>query len=585
VFTVLLLTYGRIELTMVSFIPMAISWVWVLGIMGIFGIEFNIVNIIVSALIFGLGDDYSLYIMDGLLQQYKTGKKLLVSYKTSIFLSAFATIIGLGVLIFAKHPALKSIAFISITGIFCVVIMSQILIPFFFNIIIRNRAAKKRFPWTLRGFLISIFAFLYFVAGCILLTILGLLFKLNPFNKEKGKYVYHVMISKFTWSLMYIMVNVKKKVINPQGEDFSKPAVVISNHQSFLDILSIIMLHPKLILFTNNWVWNSPVFGAVVRMADYYPVAHGAENSIELLAGRVKQGYSIAIFPEGTRSVDGDMKRFHKGAFFLAQQLNIDILPVVLHGTGYTMTKGDFLLKDGTITIKYLPRITPGNEQFGTGYAKRTTQVSRYFKEEFKKLRTEIEGPAYYKEQLMYNYLYKSPTLEWHIRLKLMREKNYQLFNNLLPASGKILHAGCSYGSVAYLLHFVSKEREISGIDTNEDKIEIANNCFSKDDKINFTLANVLQYTFEAYDAILVTGVLPNLQKDEQLAVLENSIKALNPGGILMISVTEKELAGASQSFIRLVKDAAANRNMQCEVVNKTKNTPYIVFVIKHRAN
>ena len=118
VFSVLLLTYGRIELTLVSFIPMFISWVWILGIMGIAGIQFNIINIIISALIFGLGDDYSLFIMDGLLQEYKTGKKNLSSYKSSIFLSAITTIAGLGVLIFARHPALRSIAVISIIGIY-----------------------------------------------------------------------------------------------------------------------------------------------------------------------------------------------------------------------------------------------------------------------------------------------------------------------------------------------------------------------------------------------------------------------------------------------------------------------------------
>src|SRR5207248_8555029 len=187
VLIVLWLTYGRIELTLVSFIPMFISWVWILGLMGIFRIEFNIINIIISALVFGLGDDYSLYIMDGLLQEYKTGKKVLSSYKTSIFLSAITTITGLGVLVFAKHPALKSIAFISIIGICCVVVMSQILIPFLFNILIRNRTTKKQFPWTFTGFLKSIFAFSYFVTGCIILTILGYLFKLNPFSKEKGK--------------------------------------------------------------------------------------------------------------------------------------------------------------------------------------------------------------------------------------------------------------------------------------------------------------------------------------------------------------------------------------------------------------
>ena len=163
VFTVLLISFGRIELALVSFIPMFITWIWILGIMGLFGIPFNIVNIIISTLIFGLGDDYSLFIMDGLLKEYKTGRKNLGSYKSSIFLSAITTLAGLGVLIFAEHPALKSIALIAIIGIACVVMMSQVLIPFFFHALIKSRTQKNYFPWTLAGFLKSVFAFSYFV--------------------------------------------------------------------------------------------------------------------------------------------------------------------------------------------------------------------------------------------------------------------------------------------------------------------------------------------------------------------------------------------------------------------------------------
>jgi 1-acyl-sn-glycerol-3-phosphate acyltransferase len=376
VFSVLLLTFGRIELTLVSFIPMFIAWVWILGIMGLLGIQFNIVNIIISALIFGLGDDYSLFIMDGLLREYKTGRKNLSAYKSSIFLSAITTIAGLGVLIFAQHPALRSIALISIIGIVCVVLMSQILIPFLFAILIKKRVQKKHFPWTLSGFVLTIFAFAYFVFGCIMLLIFGLLFKVIPFNRLKLKFLYTTIISVFAKSMVYIMMNVKKVIINPLQENHRQPAIIISNHQSFLDILSLVMLHPKLILFTNNWVWNSPVFGAVVRMADYYPVSEGAENSIELLKEKVKQGYSIVIFPEGTRAADGVIKRFHKGAFYLAEQLKLDLLPIVIHGTGYTMTKGDFLLKNGTITLKYLPRIQATDISFGLGHAERTKKIS-----------------------------------------------------------------------------------------------------------------------------------------------------------------------------------------------------------------
>jgi 1-acyl-sn-glycerol-3-phosphate acyltransferase len=573
VLIVLWLTYGRIELTLVSFIPMFISMIWTVGLMGIFGIGFNIINIIISALIFGLGDDYSLYIMDGLLQEYKTGKKILSSYKTSIFLSAITTLTGLGVLIFAKHPALRSIAFISIIGICCVVIMSQILIPFLFNILIKNRVEKRKFPWTFSGLLKSSFAFTYFVTGCIILTVLGFLIKLNPFGKEKGKLLYHYILSKFTWSMVYIMINVKKKIIDPQYANFSEPAVIISNHQSFLDILALVMLHPKLILLTNNWVWNSPVFGAVARMADFYPVANGAENSLEVLADRVKHGYSVVIFPEGTRSPDGEIKRFHKGAFYLAEQLNIGILPILIHGTGYTMAKNDFLLKDGTITIKYLPRIMQDDRRFGTGYSEKTKLIGHYFKEEYKQLSIATGQPVYFKQQLIYNYLYKGPLLEWQLKLKLWREKYYRLFHEILPVKGRILDMGSGYGDRAYLLHFASKERAFTGIDKDEDKIEMANNCFSKDEKINFIFADIAQFEFQSYDAIMMIDFLQHMEKEAQTPLIEKCINRLNPGGRLIIR-THDYPSG------RLVKDLAASDHMKLTVIDQGKNRDDIIFVI-----
>lgn len=607
VFSVLLLTYGRIELTLVSFIPMFISWIWILGIMAILDIRFNIINIIISALIFGLGDDYSLYIMDGLLQEYKTGKKNLSSFKSSIFLSAITTIAGLGVLIFAKHPALRSIALISIIGISCVVIMAQILIPWLFNILIRNRVAKKQFPWTLSGFLLTIFSFAYFVLGSLLLTIAGLLFgRMNPMKKEKRKLIYHTLISKFIKSMIYLMANVKKQVINPGKEDFSKPAIIICNHQSFLDSQVIIMLHPRLILFTNKWVWNSPVFGGVVRLADYYPIEQGAEPSIDLLADRVKEGYSIVVFPEGTRSHDENIHRFHKGAFYLAEKLNLDILPIIIEGTGYTITKGDFLLKNGRITLKFLPRIRPDDTRFGIGYSERAKKIGHYFREEFSQLCDMTHQTAYFREKLIYNYLYKGPVLEWYMKIKTRLEKNYQPIHELLPKQGKLLDIGCGYGFMSYMLQFVSPQREITGIDYDEDKIETANNCFSRNDKINFKATDVMEFAFEDYDAIIMADVLHYLQPAQQKEIIERCIRHLRPGGIILIRDGDKEL-GAKHKGTRLteffstkvvsfnktsgeglsylsgsnIEKIAKEKGMACQVIDSTKYTSNVFFILK----
>ena len=603
VFVVLLIMYGRIELTLVSFIPMFISWIWILGIMALAGIQFNIINIIISALIFGLGDDYSLFIMDGLLQEYKTGKKNLSSFKSSIFLSAITTIAGLGVLIFAKHPALRSIAAISIIGIVCVVIMSQILIPFFFSILIKNRVQKNRYPWTLMGFLKSAFAFSYFIGWSIIFTHIALLFSI--FNlKERGKLFYHKIIAAISHRLIYVMINVKKKIINTSGEDFKTPAIIIANHQSSLDIVPLIMLYPKLIMFTNNRIWNSPLFGKVIRQADYFP-AEQVETNIDRVAERVKNGYSVIIFPEGTRSEDGTIKRFHKGAFFLAEKLNLDILPIMIHGTDYTLTKQDKLLKDGQLTLKILPRIKPGDTQFGNGYAERTKITSRYFREEFNKLKEEIEQPVYFREKLMYNYLYKGPLLEWYMRIKTRLEKNYTIFHQLVPKKASVLDIGCGYGFLSYMLAFTSAEREITGIDYDEEKIATANHCFNKTDTINFVFTDVLNFDFEKYDAIILADMLHYLQPDKQKTVITKCIDHLNPGGKLIIrdgdndikdrhkrtklteyfstslfkfnKTTNEGLCFFSGSMIRAM---AAERNMECNEMADSKLTSNTFFIL-----
>ncbi|HEY8735294.1 MAG TPA: 1-acyl-sn-glycerol-3-phosphate acyltransferase, partial [Puia sp.] len=611
VFFVLLLTYGRIELALVSFIPMVIAFIWILGIMGLAGLQFNIVNIILSALIFGLGDDYSLFIMDGLLQEYKTGKKNLSSYKSSIVLSAITTLAGLGVLIFAGHPALRSIALISITGILSVVLIAQVLIPFFFNFLIHNRIKHGFFPWTAAGLFKSIFSLSYFAIGSWMVTIAGLIIvKWNPLAGARARYIYHRMLSSYTWSVLYIMGNVKKKIINTQNEDFASPCVMIANHQSFLDILVMTMLHPKVILLTNNWVWNSPVFGRLVRIAGYYPVARGIETSIEYMEQQVKAGYSIAVFPEGTRSADEQIKRFHKGAFFIAEKLKLDILPVLIHGTGYTMSKGDFLLKDGFTTIKYLPRIKPCDLSFGAGYTGRAKSMVNYFRQQYATLKTECEQPRFFRERLIYNFIYKSPVLEWYLRIKIRLEEDYKIFHELLPERGRILDIGCGYGFMTYMLNFAAPGRDITGYDFDEEKISVASHCFSRNSNIHFIKADVNQLHIVPSDAIILSDVLHYLQQDQQEILLRKCMNALRTDAVLLIRDGDRDLeekhartrlteflstrffsfnktAGLPLQFLsgKTIREMATAYHMDCRSLSQSDYTSNKLFVITHRVN
>src|SRR6185437_7018368 len=251
---------------------------------------------------------------------------------------------------------------------------------------------------------------------------------------------------------------------------------------------------------------------------------------------------------------------------------------ILLHGTGYTMAKNDFLLKDGTITVKCLPRIMPDDRSFGTTYSEKAKLIGGYFKGEYKKLSTATEQPVYFKQQLIFNYLYKGPFLEWRLKLKLWRENYYELFHELLPPKGRILDIGCGYGDRAYLLHFASKQREFTGIDNDEDKIGIANNCFSKDEKMSFIFSDIAEFEFQNYDAIVMVDYLQTLQKEAQIPFIEKCLSGLNPGGRLIIR------AHNSLSD-RLGKDLTASGQLKLTIMEQGRNRAEIIILDKNELN
>ena len=149
VFFFLWLSMGSIELAVLSFIPMAVSWLWILGIMSICGMEFNIVNIILATFIFGQGDDYTIFMTEGAMYEYAYRRKMLASYKHSIIISALIMFIGIGTLIIARHPALHSLAEVTIAGMFSVVLMAYVFPPLIFKYLVQKNGEYRKRPLSL----------------------------------------------------------------------------------------------------------------------------------------------------------------------------------------------------------------------------------------------------------------------------------------------------------------------------------------------------------------------------------------------------------------------------------------------------
>ncbi len=534
VFFSILVIYGRIELTLFAFFPMVLGWIWILGIASMFDIPFNFINIIVATFIFGLGDDFSIFTTDGLIQQARTGVNSLKSTQSGIILSGIATMIGTGVLIFAKHPAIHSIGAISVIGIGSIMLITLYVQPSVYNFFVLNRKKKGRGPITFFYFIYSLLLFFYFFLGSLILNIL-LIFILipTPIKRIHKRNILNFCISKLAKSTLYAGVHVKKKVVDQHKLDYKNPSIITPNHTSFLDILVVLMLHPKTIIMVKKWVYNSPIFAPFIRYGGYLFAEEGAEGSLDEIKNRIEQGYSLVIFPEGTRSPDGEIKRFHKGAFYISKELDIPIQPLLILGNHEVNPKNDLMINQGQILVKPLDRLYPQTDESYSDFSKRTVRIMRSEMIEFRK---EYATTAFYTRKVMENYLLKGPVLEWYVRVKwAMERKNFDFYNRLIDSRKRIVDVGCGYGYLSVFLNYFDPSREITGMDYDEDKVAVADNCIKKSDGLRFQTADIREWEMPEADVYFFNDVIHYLRPEEQMNLLDKVNTKLGENGIIVI--------------------------------------------------
>ena len=606
IFIALLISYGRIELTLISFLPMCVSWIIIIGIMGLIGIEFNIVNIILSTFIFGIGDDFSIFIMDGLQNKYARGNQLINSHKTAIFCSAFTTVVGMGAMVFAQHPALHSISLLSIIGMAAVVLVAYTVEPVIFNMFIGNPASKGLPPYTLISLTSSILLFLEFFIGCVLISILIAIILPLPIGRKRKQYIVSYCAHKMCKLIIFCFAG-KKIYEDITPETFGKPSVIIINHSSFIDILLTFALSPRIVMVTKKWVYNSPVFGIIVRYLGFHYVGDGQEAGIKKLGKKLEEGYSIVVFPEGSRSADGKLQRFHKGAFNLAEELNAEIQPIIFYGLSKALTRRQsFHLNSSTVVVKALQRIMPDDTSYGVGYSERAKKISQYFKREYAALCARYDGPdnPYFYERLVRNFTYKGPVVEWYTRIKVKMEDNYRIFHQLIPRTACITDIGCGYGYLGYMLSMYCPERQVLGIDYDEDKITVAQNGFARGENLHFVCADSLQYDMPMSDVFVLNDMLHYMSYEQQSMLLTRCAEHLNEGGMIIVrdgnashkkhgvtqltevfstkilrfNKTVEELCFITESQMR---DIARQNNLNIETLQNDQYTSNTIYILR----
>ena len=525
VLLILWLFFRRVELVLLAAIPIGLTGLVTAGLMGVFGLEFNIFSAIVCTLIFGHGVDFSIFMTAALQKQYSSGKDELHIFRTSILLAVLTTVLAIGALIFAKHPALISISSVSLIGVFAAVLITFVFYPIIFRFFISDRAQQGKSPHTIVILFWSIVLFVYYGLGCIVFSFVArFIFPILPFDRDKKDKVLRRMLAGFMKSVLYWHPLVKNKTINPNQETFEKPAVIIGNHASFLDTLSMGMLVPKMVFLVNDWVWKSPIFGKAVQSLGFYPVSNGVEGSLEVLKDKVKQGYSIVVFPEGTRSVDNHPKRFHKGAFYLAEELKLDIIPIYLHGNGDVLPKGDISIFPGKLTPVIGDRILYSDRSLGANYTERTKKISRYFKEQYESCRLQLEDENYFIKKIEIAYLYKDDEVVESVKKSLAKWKHtFYALNKKGLLSEHVIHWGHSYGELDYLLSLQQAKRKVVGCLSEEEHVQVAESIYWKQQRSIKFVTTLLEAT-----QLIVTKELGDRIGLESKNSLYSSIVNLN---------------------------------------------------------
>lgn len=212
-----------------------------------------------------------------------------------------------------------------------------------------------------------------------------------------------VILQQFTcfWATLYtwIVPAWRIKIDGRENLPRQTPHVVISNHQSLLDILVLFNLFFHFKFVSKIEIFKIPLIGWNMYLNKYIKLTRGDKKSVaqmlEDCEKALKQGNSVLIFPEGTRSPDGQIKDFKLGAFILALKMKAPILPIVISGTNAALPKYSLNFHGRTdIHMRVLEPIA--YESFARLSAEETANMAREViiraHDEIKKGTSEISG-------------------------------------------------------------------------------------------------------------------------------------------------------------------------------------------------
>ena len=196
---------------------------------------------------------------------------------------------------------------------------------------------------------------LYILTWVVLATLVcGILVIVLSFFVRSGNPLHK--IARFWGKSILVVSGVKVCVKGLSNVDLAAPYIYMPNHQSNFDIPVLLgHLTVQFRWLAKMELFKIPIFGRAMRKAGYISIdryhRESAIESLKVAANKIKNGVSVLIFPEGTRSRDGKIRPFKKGGFVMAIDCGVPIVPVVITGTRAIMPRGRFRVYPGQVSM------------------------------------------------------------------------------------------------------------------------------------------------------------------------------------------------------------------------------------------
>lgn len=210
--------------------------------------------------------------------------------------------------------------------------------------------------------MLSLLYYLVVIAVALVLYVASFIALVVCYPFDRKRVVVHTLSKWITDTIFGLPPFMKREVIGIENIDPKKAYVMTLNHNSMADIITIYNLPLVFKWVSKKEVYRIPIVGRLLYAhGDIVINRASAKEAMQLVHERGKEwlakGASVAIFPEGTRSKDGEIHNFKAGAFLLAKDAGAPILPIVLNNTNKMMRKGWLMNWRNHITIKILPPI------------------------------------------------------------------------------------------------------------------------------------------------------------------------------------------------------------------------------------